>query len=144
MSTYTGVTNFQKQSGFFGPPCIWDRVPHLETEQNCKKTDHVQFQTVLSCRCRRYELGISGRTLLNTTFYNSLYLVIISSSTQSTVEADIVFGPVRLCVSVCTVTEKLRSGSWHSLIGIHVTKWFYFGDIWPWLRPWERQWQCTG
>ena len=22
MSTYTGVTNCQKQSGFFGPPCI--------------------------------------------------------------------------------------------------------------------------
>ena len=23
MSTYTGVTNFQKQSGFFGPPCTF-------------------------------------------------------------------------------------------------------------------------
>jgi len=23
MSTYTGVTNFQKQSGFVGPPCIY-------------------------------------------------------------------------------------------------------------------------
>ena len=24
MSTYTGVTNCQKQSGFFGPPCIFN------------------------------------------------------------------------------------------------------------------------
>jgi len=26
MSTYTGVTDFYKQSGFFGPPCIMTKT----------------------------------------------------------------------------------------------------------------------
>ena len=43
MSTYTGVSNFQKTVRFFGPPCIYTRKlsnhKHIQTAPNCRNSN---------------------------------------------------------------------------------------------------------
>ena len=42
MTTYAGVTNCQKQSGFFGPPCIFIFIHHKSSDKNNNNSEEKQ------------------------------------------------------------------------------------------------------